>query len=86
MATKSLDNIFARQLTSSTGEQGSKVATRSEEQLYYASYSLPGAVCPAHKASRFSGARYVENYLFILLYLKFAEQTPVKLYYLCFSS
>jgi hypothetical protein len=69
LATKSLDNIFARQLSSGT-EQGSPFlwqdATRSEEQLYHASYSLPGATCPANKGSRFSGARYVENYLFQL--------------------
>ncbi|GFG33681.1 hypothetical protein Cfor_12295, partial [Coptotermes formosanus] len=60
LATKSLDNIFARQLSSGT-EQGSPFlwqdATRSEEQLYHASYSLPGATCPANKGSRFSGAR-----------------------------
>jgi len=66
MATKSLDNIFARQLTSGTGEQQSpflwRDATRSEEQLYHTSYSLPRTTCPENKASRFSGARYVENY------------------------
>jgi hypothetical protein len=63
MATKSLDNIFARQLTSDTGEQQSpflwRDATRSEEHLYHASYSFPRTTCPESKASRFSGARYV---------------------------
>jgi hypothetical protein len=64
LITKSLDNIFARQLTSGT-EQGSPIlwqdATHSEEELYHASHSLPGATRPGNKASHLSGARYVEN-------------------------
>lgn len=60
LATKSLDNIFARQLTYGT-EQGSPFlwqdATRSEEQLYHAPHTFSGTPCSANKASRFSGAR-----------------------------
>lgn len=69
LATKSLDNIFARQLTYGT-EQGSPFlwqdATRSEEQLYHAPHTFSGTTCFANKASRFSGARFVEDSGFIL--------------------
>jgi hypothetical protein len=68
LATKSLDNIFARQLTYGT-EQGSPFlwqdATRSEEQLYHAPHTFSETAGPSNKASRFSGARFVEESGFI---------------------
>ncbi|KDR11389.1 hypothetical protein L798_14021 [Zootermopsis nevadensis] len=77
LTTKSLDNIFARQLTFGAEEQQSpflwRDATRSEEQLYHAPHGFPGAAYPKNKASRFSGARYVEVSLFLCLYLVFVE-------------
>jgi hypothetical protein len=73
LATKSLDNIFARQLSYGAGEQGSpflwREATRSEEQLYHTTCTFPGTTCLAHKASRFSGARYVEDYVLCIVYI-----------------
>jgi hypothetical protein len=74
LATKSLDNIFARQLTYGT-EQGSPFlwqdATRSEEQLYHAPHTFSGTSCSANKASRLSGARFVEDFGFTLYVFNF---------------
>jgi hypothetical protein len=81
LTTKSLDNIFARQLTYGAEEQGSpflwRDATRSEEQLYHAPHAFPGATCPTNKASRFSGARYVEDSVFVLFILNFCRKELV---------
>ncbi|XP_069702984.1 uncharacterized protein [Periplaneta americana] len=60
LATKSLDNIFAKQL-SSGAERGSpflwRDVTRSEEQLYHTPKSFSGTTYLRNKVARFSGAR-----------------------------
>ncbi|PSN49262.1 hypothetical protein C0J52_08197 [Blattella germanica] len=60
-ATKSLDNIFARQLTGGRDEQGSpflwRDATRSEEHLYSGSLQQSEPASQPSTPSRFSVAR-----------------------------
>jgi hypothetical protein len=84
LTTKSLDNIFARQLMYGTEERGSpflwRDATRSEEQLYHASHAFPGATRPANKASRFSGAQYVAYSVLLLFLLNFCRKVLVSKY------
>ncbi|KAJ9575704.1 hypothetical protein L9F63_007463, partial [Diploptera punctata] len=61
MATKSLDNIFAKQLSGEGEDKSSpflwRDATRSDEHLYHGSFNLPTAVCQPSTPSRFSVAR-----------------------------
>lgn len=87
LTTKSLDNIFARQLTYGAEEQGSSFlwqdATRSEEQLYHAPHAFPGVTCRTNKASRFSGARYVIDSAFLLFILNFCRKELVLKYAIC---
>jgi hypothetical protein len=76
LATKSLDNIFVRQLTYGTEQRSPFLwqdATRSEEQLYHAVHTFSATTRSANKDSRLSGARFVENLGLYSMYLMSIE-------------